>query len=402
MRLAGLITRFPSPLRSLAYRAGRGEGAFGAVLDALRFRPAQHDAPALPSLGHQPVRFAIGPANSAGQGKQWARALERRVDGVVATSFSGFGGGAFGQDVDVRIPVAIHRNGGRWHAEFERWLLTQTHVIWESGRPLLGRRHGVDVRREVEFFQSRGIACGLLFHGSDIRAPRAHAEIEPLSPFVRHPAATDALVFDAKRNARLMAHVDAPVFVSTPDLLRWVPSATWCPVVVDQAAIDAAPARFVRNRRPVVVHAPSAAWLKGSDLVEPVLRGLHDEGVIEYRRLEATVHSDVISAYASADVMLDQFALGIYGVAACEAMAVGTLVMSHVDVFTRSTTERLTGLKLPIIESTPDSLEAQLRLFAESPSEYDELRDAGRHFVQSVHNGSLSATALSGFLGVNS
>lgn len=402
MRLAGLITRCPSPLRSLAYRAGRGEGALGAVIDALRFRPARRDAPELPSSGHQRVRIAIGPANSAGQGKQWARALEQRIDGVVATSFSGFGGGAFGQDVDVRIPVAIHRNGGLWHAELERWLLTRTHVIWESGRPLLGRRHGVDVRREVEFLRSSGVSCGLMFHGSDIRPPTEHAQIEPWSPFSTSPAATDALVFDAKRNARLLAQIDAPVFVSTPDLLRWVPSATWCPVVVDQAAIDAAPARSARNRRPVVVHAPSAAWLKGSDLIEPVLRRLHDEGVIEYRRLEAKVHSEVITAYASADVMLDQFALGSYGVAACEAMAVGTLVMSHVDEFTRSTTERLTGLKLPIIESTPDSLEANLRLYAGSPAAFDEFRDAGRHFVRSVHDGSLSATALSGFLGVNS
>lgn len=401
MRLAGLISRMPGPVRAVAYRAGRGEGVIGGVLDALRFRPDPRDAPELPPLSDQSVRLAIGPANSAGQGRQWAKALQSSIDGAVATSFSGFGGGAFGQDADVRVPVGIHRNGRAWHAALERWLSAQTHVIWESGRPLLGRRHGANVRREVEFLRSSGVSCALVFHGSDIRPPAEHAKTEPWSPFLTYPAATDALAFDAKRNARLVAQLDAPVFVSTPDLLRWVPSATWCPVVVDQAAIDAVPARSSRNRLPVVVHAPSAAWLKGSGLVEPILRGLHDEGVIEYQRLEATRHSEVLAAYASADIMLDQFALGSYGVATCEAMAIGTLVMSHVDIFTRSTTERLTGLELPVVESTPDSLEGQLRRYADDPSAFDEYRDAGRDFVRSVHNGYLSATALSDFVAVN-
>lgn len=401
MGIAGVIPRLPGPLRALAYRAGSGEGAVGRLLDALRFRPAPDDAPSLPPVTDAPVRLAIGPANSAGQGKQWADAAERHLTGVAATSFSGFGGGAFQQAVDVRIPVAVHRNGRAWHASLEEWLFAQTHVLWESGRPLLGHRHRADVRREVEALSARGVGCGLMFHGSDVRPPAAHGESERWSPFPRFPQAADALAFDAERSARLIAELDVPVFVSTPDLLRWVPQATWCPVVVDREAVRSVRVEREPRQTPLVVHAPSSAWLKGSDLVEPVLQGLHRDGVIEYRRLEAMPHREVMAAYASADVVLDQFVLGIYGVAACEAMAMGAVVVSHVDEFTRGAAERLTGRELPIVEADPETLESQLRAYASDPAAFDSVRAAGREYVEAVHSGALSAAALAPFLGLN-
>ena len=72
----------------------------------------------------------------------------------------------------------------------------------------------------------------------------------------------------------------APVLVSTPDLLDYVPQATWLPVVVDvRVWRDAAVDPPLQRERPVVVHAPSNAGLKGSELIGETLRALDAEGV---------------------------------------------------------------------------------------------------------------------------
>lgn len=105
--------------------------------------------------------------------------------------------------------------------------------------------------------------------------------------------------------------------------------------------------------------------------------------------------------YADADIVLDQFVLGIYGVAACEAMASGRIVMSHVDDFTRAQVRERTGLELPVHEATIESLETELRLAAAEPKTFDKLRAAGPEFVRAVHDGRRSAAALTPFLGLS-
>lgn len=202
-------------------------------------------------------------------------------------------------------------------------------------------------------------------------------------------------------NAALAAKAGVPVFVSTPDLLQWVPEATWCPVVVDPARWRVAAVTKSSPTLPVVAHAPSHKWLKGTALIEPMLRRLSAEGVIEYRQIIGVPHALMPAFYADADIVLDQFVLGIYGVAACEAMASGRLVMSHVDADTRTQVREMTGLELPVHEATVDSLETELRLAAAQPDAFEALRTAGPAFVESVHDGRRSAAALAPFLGLS-
>ena len=98
--------------------------------------------------------------------------------------------------------------------------------------------------------------------------------------------------------------------------------------------------------------------------------------------------------------VLDQFAVGGYGVAACEAMASGRLVMGHVDERTRAEVRDRTGLELPVHEATPESLEAELRRFIADPAAFAPTRTAGPAFVAAVHDGRRSAAALAPFLGL--
>jgi hypothetical protein len=166
------------------------------------------------------------------------------------------------------------------------------------------------------------------------------------------------------------------VLVSTPDLLEHVPQATWLPVVVDVElwgrAVSDPP---LKRERPVVVHAPSNAGLKGSDLIGETLRGLDADGLLEYRELR--------------------------GVAACEAMAAGRLVISHVSESTRAEVRDRTGLELPILETRAESLAATLRDVIADRGGSAALAARGPSFVAAVHDGEQSARVLGGFLGLS-
>jgi glycosyltransferase involved in cell wall biosynthesis len=149
---------------------------------------------------------------------------------------------------------------------------------------------------------------------------------------------------------------------------------------------------------PLVVHAPSKAAIKGTDLVEPVLESLAADGVIEYRRAEGLSHDEMAALYRSADVVLDQFRLGSYGVTACEAMAAGRVVVAHVDETVRAAVERRAGMPLPIVEATPATLRDVVAGIVHDRAGARERAAAGPRFVSTLHDGRAAADALRDFL----
>jgi len=396
-----LLDRAPAGVRRLAYRVAAGQGVLGRWADIARFRFRADDIPSVPAAVEAPVRLLIGPADSAGQAYLWSRAVAAAQPTVAAVSMQGIAPGPFRPDVDLRVPVAVYQRSAEWHRAFEAYLLGETHVIWESGLPLLGRRYGIAA--EITELRGRGVQGALVFHGSDIRPPGEHAATSRWSPFREPVGPVRAMEATVAANTGLVATSGLPAFVSTPDLLRWLPAATWCPVVVDparwRAAAEAAGQPNDR-RRPIVVHAPSQRWLKGTDRIEPMLRRLDAEGVIEYRQIVDVPHASMPAFYAGADIVLDQFLLGSYGVAACEALASGRLVMGHVDEFTRAQVLDRTGAEVPVHEATVESLESELRRAAADPDAFAGERSAGPAFVERVHDGRRSASALAPFLGV--
>ena len=96
---------------------------------------------------------------------------------------------------------------------------------------------------------------------------------------------------------------------------------------------------------------------------------------------------------ASADIVLDQFALGSYGVLACEAMAAGRVVVGNVNAHVRDRVGRV-GRDLPIVQATPRDLgEVLLELIAD-PDAARKAAAAGREFVADVHSGPRAGVAL--------
>lgn len=344
------------------------------------------------------TRLMVGPANFAGQGGAWAAAATAHLPGVSARSMCVTGAvHAFPTDYEVPEWALV---SGRWGGAQERYLGEYfTHALLESLRPLTGQRFGRRGDGEWGPLRAAGLDLALIAHGSDVRQPSVHRDTTPWSPF-RDESWEEVAILEGNAAARreLFAAFDGPTFVSTPDLLDYVPSATWCPVVVDPArwATDAVP--LTREGLPVVTHVPSSSRMKGSQLIDPVMAELAEAGVVDYRRAEHVPAERMPALYAGSDIVLDQFALGSYGVAACEAMAASRVVVGHVLPAVREHVREATGLEVPIVEATPDTLADVVRGLLADPDRARERGARGVEFVAHVHDGRRSAEALEGWL----
>ncbi len=352
------------------------------------------------AVGDARRRLLIAPVNSAGQGYAWARASERLSDVAAASAMFRGGDDAFGFTADHLIPATALIGNDRWRRAQRRGILRGfTHVLIESGRHLF--EIDGDPIALVRELQAAGIRVAFVWHGSDIRLPSAHAAREVDSPFHGHAyPGTSVLEEIAASHARLAESAGIPVFVSTPDLLSYAPGATWLPVVVDPRRwADAASRPVLTGDGPLrVVHAPSRASLKGSHAIADTMRRLHDEGIVEYTELHGIPAARMPEVVGSADVVLDQFLAGAYGVAVCEALAAGRLVVSHVADDTREAVRRLSGRTLPVVQSRASELEGVLREVAAERARFAATAAEGPAFVRVVHDGTMSAEALRPFL----
>ncbi|MGV9195205.1 glycosyltransferase [Microbacterium sp. MC2] len=351
-----------------------------------------------PSSRRSPVRLLIGPTNSAGQGFRWARSAER-LGGVSACAFAiQPSDDRFRFEADGRVASLDYSQNYVWRKRQRRDVLQRfTHVLIESGK---GLWRG-DADAHIPELRRAGLAVGLLFHGSDIRTPHRHAELEPDSPFIegRYPEA-GKLEATTARNHQLARTAGCPVFVSTPDLLDFLPDATWLPVVVDPTPWRrAARVTALERMRPVVVHAPSRAGLKGSESIAPALRALDAEKLIEYREVSGVLSSDMPALYGDADIVLDHFVIGGYGVAACEAMAAGRVVVAHVSDRHREVVRRTAGMALPIVEARIDDIGDVIRRMLADRAGFRDLAGRGPEFVTRLHDGTHAAQVLGPFLG---
>lgn len=354
--------------------------------------------PPMPVFDDEPTRLLIAPHNAAAQGWYWARAA-RSLPGTAALSVHVDRDDPFETPGDSIVPESVYLWSRTWQRSAERFVEQNvTHALIESGWRLFGNGLSGSTLDEVRWLQRRRIEVALLFHGSDIRDPDRHAAAHAQSPF--EPGlwhGTEGLREVTRENAELIAAAEVPVFVSTPDLLDDVPDATWLPVVVDPE-LWAAPDLFVHGGPLRVAHAPSSSMLKGTDLIEPTLQKLHNEGVIEYVRVRDVLFEQMPAIVRGVDVVLDQFRLGIYGVASCEAMAAGRLLISHVTPMVRERVRANTGHELPIVQAIADDLEALLRSVAADLDPWRATAAQGPDFVRAVHDGTLAAERLAPFL----
>lgn len=356
------------------------------------------------SAATTPVRLLIAPVNSAGQAHAWARAAEQHLAGVSAVNMMTTNAqtARFAFPSDVEVPEAGYVFAGGWQRRQRAAIESDfTHVLLESGRFLYGSVPNRTPEWAVSQLAERGLRIALLWHGTDVRVPSIHAAWEPDSPFGERGELSGGHARVLERNARerreMFADSGYQSFVSTPGLLD-LPDSRWLPVVVD-------PERWLggeeplRAPTPVVAYVPSNSPMKGGPEIDEQLQALDEAGLIRYRRLQGIPSDQMPEVYRQADIVLDQFRLGDYGVAACEAMAAGRVVIGHVHDDVRARVLELTGRALPIVESRYPRVGETIREILADRAVARRTAAEGPRYVRAVHDGRMSAAALAGFLG---
>jgi len=346
----------------------------------------------------KPPSLAIGPANYAGQATAWAAAVRKHLE-VAAWSFAEapVGSGGFRFDVDKPIHRALFRNPVARGMRSRKLFADITHVALDGFEPYFHLKRRRKFAGDLAWLNAAGYTTALIAHGSDVRDPHRHIEINgKWSMYLAGDAEwRDDLARAARLHRAIAENSGRPVFYSTPDLRLDLEGGTWLPVCLDVNAWGT-DAPLLERAQPRVLHIPSKRTppIKGTQFVDPVLRKLDDAGKIEYVCPESVPHSEMRSLVHDVDIVVDQLLAGSYGVAAIEAMSAGRVTVGRLappvlDLMPEAP---------PIVQATPDELEETIVAIVEDRDHYRRLGREGINFAHIWHSGKASATALRGYL----
>lgn len=241
---------------------------------------------------------------------------------------------------------------------------------------------------------------GFIAHGSDVRDPRRHMAETPGSYFASAPRDwVEAASTRAFANRNLATTSGRPLFVSTPDLLFDLPSATWLPLVVKAENMgEAWSHESWSGRRVKVLHIPSRAKppIKGTGHIAPVLEEFERRGFITWLREPQASNRDMRELMRTADVVVDQIGTGSYGVTTVEGWLSHSLVLGQLDA---RITEHV-SVAPPVIQTDGRTFRRALQDTLDmTPQQRTDLIKRGLDYASLYHSGAHSAAVLRDFLG---
>jgi hypothetical protein len=168
--------------------------------------------------------------------------------------------------------------------------------------------------------------------------------------------------------------------VGSYDAIRWVPDAEVIPPGIDLSSYPVSTGRG--GVRPLVVHAPSNPGRKGTEHVEAACAELP----VDLEVIHGLPHEQAVEIYRRADIVVDQLNAGWYGLFAIEAMALGKPVVTFLHDEAVRRTQEAFGVEVPIVNATKETLADALGALVDSPDERRRRGEAGRAYVETVHD----------------
>jgi glycosyltransferase involved in cell wall biosynthesis len=206
------------------------------------------------------------------------------------------------------------------------------------------------------------------YHGSDMRNP---------FKFVNSFCLPRKVGLLAKQSlVRLVSElfVDAEI-VTTPDMLKYIPSAKHIPVAVEVGGDQPTSTSKGAGGVVTIAHAPTNRVVKGTDYVISAVDELRREGLaVEFDLIEGVAPEEVIRRLRMADIAVDQLLIGWYGIFSVEALMLGKPVVCYINPTLKGCVP-----DLPIVTANHISLVDVLRSLVRDEK---RRRDLGRHGVE--------------------
>ncbi len=236
------------------------------------------------------------------------------------------------------------------------------------------------------------------FWGSDIRIPEVEAADNPyyarISPSYEYAHAES--LAGSRQTQALFAKAGAACLISCDSLRPYIQSdlfprpyfvrqRVWLP---DFLPAPPDPAR----RRLVLAHSPSAPIAKGTPAVLAAVEKLKARYDLDLQLIQNMPRAQALQIVRCADIFLDQFVLGEYGMAALEAMALAKPVVLYI----KPSMETQYPPDLPAVNANQDNLVEVLEsLLTDGPRRH-ALGLRGRAYVERHHDASTAARQLIG------
>lgn len=217
------------------------------------------------------------------------------------------------------------------------------------------------------------------FHGSELRGVFNDVEYKYFDPFN-----TEKHILK-KRIQKCLDYADGVILHDTelmPHLpLEYNGKINIIPLKIDLDKFEPTPYfSNMSHNKPVVVHAPSKRANKGTDIILKGLAPIMDK--IDFILVENLPQSEARQIYQKADIIIDQIAIGTYGVFSIEAMALGKPVLSYVDDKIR----RGFPSSLPIININPDNIAQEVMRLANNSQLRKEIGEKGYYYAHRYHD----------------
>ncbi len=241
-------------------------------------------------------------------------------------------------------------------------------------------------KREFPLLKKLGKRIVSVFNGSDIRHWSAYTQQCAL---VRNPRITpeslEGRIYRHHALARQLLNLRVGERYS--DLILSVPNQSGLavrPYMHFYVPMNLSKAGFCIPGRdePIIVHAPSAKPIKGTDIILSTLERLKSEGVaFELRLLYGVSNQQVLAGLAEADVAIDQLYMPLHGKFGVEAMASGcALATCNCEEFEPIPPNR------PIWHIDSANIYEQLKRLLTDRDLRVRLAQQGREYVERYHD----------------
>ena len=250
------------------------------------------------------------------------------------------------------------------------------------------RRYATLLQRyELYLLRRRKIPYFVTYQGSDARQQDYCLKNFEIS-FFREPGCDAGSTEEhIRQQIRLLSANANKIYALNPDLLHVLPGkAEFLPYAcVD---LNAWTPNWAHAKRPLVIHAPSRRWVKGTHYVLDAVERLKAEGLdFDFELVENMTHAAARRRYERAHLLIDQLLAGWYGGLAVELMALGKPVICYLREGDLGFLPDAMRCDLPIINATPQSVYDVLRDWLGRPlSAWRERGNVSRAYVEAWHD----------------
>lgn len=258
------------------------------------------------------------------------------------------------------------------------------HFFYDRGLMAPVTRFGINPE-ELEFLRTAGKRVYGYAYGADVRRRNATLSLGKWNFCSECPDPQKFCVCDDTGGFKVMQDMCAKLTAANAlgDMLTYVPNARnmhYWPIDLNKVPFSSQS----RLDGPLVIaHAPNHGHFKGTHYLEAAIDKLRKAGrEIEYVKVQGVPNTEVIRMFGEADVVADQFIGGAYGYTALEAMARGKPVMS----FVRSANLVEAADECPLINTSPDTIDATLLWLLENRERLQAIGAQGRHYVEKWHS----------------